>query len=55
MGTLSLNMVKKIDASAFMSPRKVDIDTTVRKLRQYIHSSMRAYCDRFHYTFEEDM
>jgi hypothetical protein len=55
MGTLSLNMIKKIDASAFMSPRKVDIDTTVRKLRQYIHSSMRTYCDRFHYTFEEDM
>lgn len=54
MGTLSLKMVKKMDASAFMSPRKVDIDTTVRKLRQHIHSSMRTYCDRFHYTFEED-
>jgi len=54
MKRLSLNMIKKIDASSLMSPRKVDVDTTVRKLRHYIHSSMRTYFDRFHYTIEED-
>jgi Sulfotransferase family len=50
METLSLKMIKKIDASSLMSPRKVDIDISVRRLQQYIHSSMRKYFDMFHYT-----
>jgi len=54
METLSLNMIKKIDASSLMSPRKVDIDAAVRKLRNNIYNSMKKYFDRFHYTIEED-
>ncbi len=52
METLSLTMTQKIDAASLMSPRKVDVDSSVQKLRIYIYKSMKAYFDLFHYTIE---
>jgi len=53
MEKLSLNMIKKIDATSLIRPRKVDVDYSVQKLRKYIYNSMKTYYDTFHYTRDE--
>ncbi len=50
MDKLSLNMIKKIDATSLIKPRKVDVDFSVQKLRKYIYNTMNTYYDTFHYT-----
>ena len=50
MERMSLNMIKKIDTTSLISPRKVDVDCSVQKFRKYIYNSMNTYYDTFHYT-----
>jgi hypothetical protein len=52
MEKLSLNMIKKIDAVSLINPRKVDVDCSVQKLREYIYNSMKTYYDAFHYKID---
>lgn len=52
MQKLSSTMIQKIDATLLMSPRKVNVDNSVQKLRTYIYKSMKAYFDLFDYTID---
>jgi hypothetical protein len=54
MERLSVEMNVAIDAEVLISPRKVEIDGTVQKLRPYIFRSMKKYCDTFGYKMEEE-
>jgi len=52
MERLSLRMSEKVDVASLMSPRTVDVDGSVQKLRVYIYKSMKSYFDMFHYLRE---
>ena len=53
MTRLSQNMIHAIDASSLISPRTVEIDGSVQKLRKHIYHSMKTYFDMFHYSIDE--
>ncbi len=49
---LSLKTVREIDAQAFISRREAAIDDNVLKMRRFVYSSMKKYCELFHYSDE---
>ena len=51
--SLSLTTTQKVDAASLISPRKVEVDPSVLRLRSSIYRSLRTYFDRFQYRREE--
>jgi len=49
---LNIKPKKKIDYNSFIKPRKTNLDPSVMFLKNFIYSSMKTYCKKFHYTLD---
>jgi len=43
---------RTIDYNSFIKPRKTALDPSVLFLKNFIYSSMKTYCKKFHYTLD---